>query len=136
MGLQPATIQPVLEAMMENSEAGHYVSVAENGNDTGNAPSGEGCLWPASFILCNIRGLVGMRAKNKSPFLHDLATSSNCLWLAVTETWIDPGTLDSKLLVHMPRYSVMRQDRLGRQRGWFLPLPKGRTHWRGAVGLQ
>ena len=58
-----------------------------------------------------------MRGKNKAPFLHDLSTSRNCLWLAVTETWLHPGILDSEMLVHMPGYSVIRQDRQGRQRG-------------------
>ena len=58
-----------------------------------------------------------MRGRNKTPFLHDLATSRNCLWLAVTETWLSSNVLDSELLVHMPGYSVIRQDRQGRQRG-------------------
>ena len=58
-----------------------------------------------------------MRGKNKSPFLHDLATTRNSLWLAITETWLSPSVLDSELLVHMPGYSVLRQDRQGRQRG-------------------
>ena len=58
-----------------------------------------------------------MRGRNKSPFLHDLATSRNCLWLAVTETWLHPGILDSEMLVHLPGYSIFRQDRQGRHRG-------------------
>ena len=58
-----------------------------------------------------------MRGRNKSPFLHDLATSRNCLWLAVTETWLHPGILDSEMLADMPGYSIIRQDRQGRQRG-------------------
>ena len=58
-----------------------------------------------------------MRGRNKAPFLHDLSTSRNCLWLAVTETWLHPGILDSEMLAHMPGYSVIRQDRQGRQRG-------------------
>ena len=58
-----------------------------------------------------------MRGKNKSPFLHDLATNRNCLWVAVTETWLNPGILDSEMLVHMPGYTIFRQDRKGRQRG-------------------
>ena len=52
-----------------------------------------------------------------SPFLHDLATSRNCLWLAVTETWLHSGILDSELLVHMPGYTILRQDRKSRHRG-------------------
>ena len=39
------------------------------------------------------------------------------MWLAVTETWLSAGVLDSELLVYMPGYSVLRQDRQGRQRG-------------------
>ena len=58
-----------------------------------------------------------MRGRNKSPFLHDLATRRNCLWVAVTETWLNTGILDSEMLVNMPGYSVIRQDRKGRQRG-------------------
>ena len=58
-----------------------------------------------------------MGGKNKSPFLHDLAAQRNCLWVAVTESWLQPSILDSELLVHMPGYSLLRQDRVGRQRG-------------------
>ena len=58
-----------------------------------------------------------MGGKNKSPFLHDLSTQRNCLWVAVTESWLHPGILDSELLVHMPGYSILRQDRVGRRRG-------------------
>ena len=42
-----------------------------------------------------------MRGRNKSPFLHDLATSRNCIWLAVTETWLHSGILDSEMLEEM-----------------------------------
>ena len=60
---------------------------------------------------------MGVRGKNKAPFLHDMASARNCLWLAITESWLYPGVLDSELLVHMPGYSVIRQDRQGKQRG-------------------
>ena len=87
-------------------------------NDAAKTPhTGEGGVWPASFLLSNIRGLVGMGGRNKSPFLHDLAIQRNCLWVAVTETWLRPGIMDSEMLVHMPGYSILRQDRVGRQRG-------------------
>ena len=37
--------------------------------------------------------------------------------MAVTETWLRPGILDSELLAHLPGYSLIRQDRKGRIRG-------------------
>ena len=58
-----------------------------------------------------------MRGNNKYTFLHDLATSRICLWLAGTETWLHPGILDSEMLADFPGYSILRQDRQGRQRG-------------------
>ena len=58
-----------------------------------------------------------MTGRNKTFFLHDLATQRNCLWVAVTETWLTPSILDSEMLVDMPGYSIIRQDRQGRQRG-------------------
>ena len=100
-------------------EARSDVPVAENRDATGQAFSRarEGAIWPLSFILSNIRGLLGLRGKNKVPFLYDLATSRNCLWLAITETWLNPNILDSELLIHMPGYTVIRQDRESRIRG-------------------
>ena len=47
-----------------------------------------------------------MGGRNKSPFLHDLAIQRNSLWVAVTESWLHKGVLDSELLVHMPGYSI------------------------------
>ena len=64
-----------------------------------------------------------MRGRNKSPFLHDLAISRNCLWLAVTETWLHPGILDSEMLADLPGYSIIRKDRQGRQRGGVCMFP-------------
>ena len=58
------------------AEAGLDAADAENGDVTGQARTRKGSIWPASFLLSNIRGLVGERGKNKSPFLHDLATAS------------------------------------------------------------
>ena len=105
-----------------DAEAGPDAADAEDGDVTGQAPTREGCIWPVSFLLSNIRGLVGVRGKNKSPFLHDLALARNSLWLAVTESWLNPGVLDSELLVHMPGYSV--QTGYARQtEGWFLSVP-------------
>ena len=47
---------------------------------------GKGVVWPASFIVTKSMGLVGVRGKNKSPFLHDLASQRNCwpIYLATT----------------------------------------------------
>ena len=98
-------------------EAGPHVQHAKDGAVAGQTPSRERGLWPPSFLLTNIRGLVGGRGRNKSPFLHDLAVQRNCLWVAITESWLRPDILDSELLAHLPGYSVMRQDRRDRIRG-------------------
>ena len=99
------------------AETGPNDADGEVGDDAGKAPHGKGYVWPASFLLSNIRGLVGLRGRNKSPFLHDLATQRNCLWMAVTETWLSPRVLDSEILVHVPGFTIIRQDRIGRIRG-------------------
>ena len=99
------------------SQAGPHVPDAEDGVVAGKAYPRKGGVWPASFIVTNIRGLVGVRGRNKSPFLHDLASQRNCLWVAVTESCLRPDILDSELLAHMPGYSIIRQDRTGRIRG-------------------
>ena len=96
-------------------QAGAHVSDAENRDAAGQTSHGDG--EGATFLLNNIRGLVGFRGRNKVPFLYDLATSRNCLWLAITDTWLNPTILDSELLIHMPGYTVIRQDRHGRIRG-------------------
>ena len=100
-------------------EAGYHVPDAKSRDDSGQTShgGGEGAIWPVSFFLSNIRGLVGLRGRNKVPFLHDPATNRNCLWLAITETWLNPNILDSDLLIHMPGFTVLRQDRQGRIRG-------------------
>ena len=71
---------------------------------------------PATFLLANMQGLVGT-SFNKSPFLSDLIQNHNSIWCAVTETWLNPDISDSKLLVHLPGYTLLRFDRAGRTRG-------------------
>ena len=99
------------------AQAGLDDADVESRDVAGKASSGKECLWPATFLLNNIRGLLGMRGENKVPLLYDLAALKNSLWIAVTETWLHSGVLDSELLVHIPGYSILRQDRMGRQRG-------------------
>ena len=108
------TVQPVLEAWVEGIKKDMLQRLRAGQTSHG---AREGAIWPVSFILSNIRGLIGVRGRNKVPFLHDLATNMNCLWLAITETWLNPSILDSELLIHMPGYTVLRQDRQGRIRG-------------------
>ena len=107
-GFHQLTVQPIMEAWMDTVR--RDMVQRQDADDKGS-------VWPASFILSDIRGLVGLTGKNKSPFLHDLATQRNCLWMAVTETWLTPRVLDSEILVHVPRYSLIGQDRNGRPRG-------------------
>ena len=78
-----------------DAEAGHHVPEDEGENAARQDPCyREECVWSASFILSDIRGLMGWGGKNKSPFLHDLAIQRNCLWMAVTETCLTNGVLD------------------------------------------
>ena len=93
-GFQQLTVQHMLEAWMDNvrrdmmqRQDSMIQGLRMEMQQTRPPPPspGEGELWPASFLLSNIRGLVGMSGNNKSPFLHDLATQRNCLWVAVTD---------------------------------------------------
>ena len=50
-------------------------------------------------------------------FLCDQAQLGNALLVAVTETWLSPGILDSEVTHNFPGYSLLRCDREGRQGG-------------------
>ena len=94
------------------SQAGPHVPDAEDGVVAGKAYPRKGGVWPASFIVTNIRGLVGVRGRNKSPFLHDLASQRNCLWVAVTESWLRPDILDSELACIINHLEKLRELKL------------------------
>ena len=70
----------------------------------------------ATFLLANMQWLVGT-SRNKSPFLCDLIENHNSLWFTVTETRLGPDISDSKLLFHLPGYTLLSSDRAGWERG-------------------
>ena len=101
------------------SEEGHAAQAGLDDADVegrdvaGEASSGKGCLWPATFLLSNIRGLLGMKGKNKVPLLSDLAASKNSLWIAVTETWLNEENDQNVELVGYELFTSHRTNRTG-----------------------
>ena len=70
---------------------------------------------PKTFLLSNIRGLLGQGGNSKTGFLFDQAVSHQAS--IVTETWLKPEVKDSELLVNFPGYSLFRCDRQKRRGG-------------------
>ena len=70
-----------------------------------------------SFILTNIRRLITQNGRRKSGFLADQADLKNSVYVAVTETWLNPEVLDSEVSHDFPGFSLFRSDRTGRQGG-------------------
>ena len=64
------------------------------------------------FSLLNIRGLVPQTVPTKVPFLQDELESSNYIAFALTETWLEDSHKEAEL--HIPGYTLFRQDRKGR----------------------
>ena len=76
--------------------------------DEGHDHTTWGSVSPQTFLLSNIRGLLGLGGKSKTGFLYDQAVLHNSLAVSVTETWLKPDVKDSELLVNFPGYSVFR----------------------------
>ena len=72
---------------------------------------------PQTFLLSNIRGLIGQGGNSKTGFLYDQAILHQALSVCVTETWLKPKVKDSELLVNFPGYSLYRSDRQTRKGG-------------------
>ena len=70
-----------------------------------------------TFLLSNIRGLLGQGGNSKTGFLFDQAVSHQALIVSVTETWLKPEVKDSELLVNFTGYSLYRCDREKRKGG-------------------
>ena len=70
-----------------------------------------------TFLLSNIRGILGQGGNSKTGFLFDQAISHQAMIVAVTETWLKPDIKDAELLVNFPGYSLYRSDRLIRKCG-------------------
>ena len=78
-----------------------------------HVPPGAG--GPQTFLLSNIRGLLGQGGNSKTGFLFDQAVSHQAMVVSVTETWLKPSVKDAELLVNFPGYSLYRSDRLHRK---------------------
>jgi hypothetical protein len=63
----------------------------------------------------NIRGLTPDCNKTKPGTLADMATVENSVLIALTETWLTPGHLDSE--VRIPGFNIHRADRVGKSHG-------------------
>ena len=83
----------------------------------GGLPEPRGSGGPQTFLLSNIRGLIGQGGKSKAGFLYDQAILHKSLVVAVTESWLKPKVKDSELLVNFPGYNLYRSDRQKRKNG-------------------
>ena len=68
------------------------MTVKQGVNDKG---SGDKQCKDSTFLLVNIARLITPSGRTKSGFLKDQAESNNCLFVGVTETWLNEGVLDS-----------------------------------------
>ena len=70
-----------------------------------------------TFLLTNINRLITPTGRTKSGFLADQAELKNAIFVAVTETWLHDGVLDSEVCHNFPGFSFIRSDRIGREGG-------------------
>jgi len=62
--------------------------------------------------LLNTQGLITRSGNNKSRFIYDLTSHTNCeTILALTETHLTSGHLDEEILSHFKDYTLLRADR-------------------------
>ena len=82
---------------------------------TTNSTDAHPNVTPTPTFLLNVRGLLQLSNRSKISYLRDLATCSQALCMALTETHLTPNIGDAE--IHIPKYVVFRTDRKDRSHG-------------------
>ena len=107
---EPNPCAPTLETTTDGG------SRAATDDTHSNATAGATTDTPnvTPVLLLNARGLVKLTS-SKIPYLRDLATCSQAICVALTETHLTSNIADAE--IHIPKYAVFRTDRRDRTHG-------------------